>query len=378
MPQLTDISIKAAQPPESATVTFWDNSLKGFGLRISAGGAKTFIVLIASGRRQKIGRYPTISLATARTEARRILAEKALGKIKPTHTAFEDARTAFLKECEGRLRPLSLKLYKRHLEVHYPLGRTSVADITPNTILKSLNRLNDRPSEKEHAFRIGRTFFKWCISQHLIDRSPMELLAPPANGKSRERVLSQDELKAVYGTALRGSTTFHNLVALLILTGQRRGEITGIEQRWIAEDSITLPGHVTKNSREHTFPLGQQAKAIISRIPHVKDNPYLFPSSREHVRGKPATVMTGFSERKRDFDRECEITGWVLHDLRRTFATGLQQLGIRLEVTEALLNHVSGSRSGVVGIYQRYSWAGEMREAINAWEAHLAKLLESE
>lgn len=377
MPKLTDVSIRAARLPESGTVTHWDSDLKGFGLRISAGGAKTFIVLIGSGRRQKIGRYPTLSLASARAEAKRVLAEKTLGKIKPAHVAYEDARTTFLKECAAKLRQLSLKLYTRHLKVHYPFGRTGVADITPAAILKRLNQLNDRPSEKEHAFRIGRTFFKWCVAQHLIDRSPMERLATPANGKSRERVLTTRELTAVYRTALGGSTSFHHLVALLILTGQRRGELTRIKRTWIGDATVTLPGEVTKNGREHSFPLGEKAKAIIAAIPEVKDNPYLFPSARAHVRGKPSTTMTGFSERKRDFDEECRVSGWVLHDLRRTFATGLQQLGIRLEVTEALLNHVSGSRSGVVGIYQRYNWTAEMAAAVEAWESYLTKLLET-
>ena len=93
MPQtLTDTAIRGAQPPPTGTITLWDASLKGFGLRVSSGGAKSFIVLIASGRRQAIGRYPLISLSEARTEARRLLANKTLGKIRPVHVAFDDAK----------------------------------------------------------------------------------------------------------------------------------------------------------------------------------------------------------------------------------------------------------------------------------------------
>jgi hypothetical protein len=123
VPQLSDPAIKAAKPPATGTVTLWDGSLKGFGVRVSRGGAKTFIVLIASGRRQRIGRYGPggLTLSEARTEARRILAEKTLGKVRPKFTAFEDARDAFLKDCEQRLRPISVRLYRRHLSQHFPL-----------------------------------------------------------------------------------------------------------------------------------------------------------------------------------------------------------------------------------------------------------------
>jgi hypothetical protein len=159
---LTDAAIRAAAPYS----TLWDPALKGFGLRAGK-DRKTFVVLIDSGRRQAIGAYPLVSLSDARAEARRILAEKTLGRVRPKHVAFDDARDDFLKEREPRLRPLSLKLYRRHLTIHFPFGRTGVADITSRLIIKRLNELSDRPGEKEHAHRIGRTFFRWCVQQQL-------------------------------------------------------------------------------------------------------------------------------------------------------------------------------------------------------------------
>ena len=259
VPQLSDLSIRSAKPPETGTATFWDSSLKGFGLRVSKGGAKTFIVLIASGRRQSIGRYPLLSLSEARTEAKRILAEKTLGKVRPKHVAFDDAKADFLKECEARLRPLTLKLYRRHLSIHYPFGRTSVADIAPREIVKRLNQLNDRPGEKEHAHRIGRTFFRWCVRQHLIDRSPMENMVTPPLGASRDRVLTDDELKAVYRTGYKGGTPFHRLVALLVLLGLRRTEAANLRWSFFDETTRTLniPGTLTKNRRTLVIPYGR-------------------------------------------------------------------------------------------------------------------------
>jgi integrase len=374
LPALTDAAIRAAKPNSS----IWDTSLKGFGVR--AGKArKTFVVLIGSGRRQAIGTYPLISLSDARTEAKRILAEKTLGRVRPKHVAFEDARDDYLRECEKRLRPLTHRLYHGYLTRHFPFGRSGVADISPRHLVKKLNELNDRPSVKEHAHRIGRTFFKWCVQQHLIERSPMENLAKPPMGASRDRVLTDDELKAVYRTARNGDTPFHGLLLLLLLLGLRKMEVARLEWSFFDEDTktLTIPGELTKNKRTLVIPYASVVSDILQRTPKLSTR-YLFPSSREHVRGAPTTVMTGFTERKRHFDAACGVKDWVLHDCRRVIATGLQRLGTRLEVIEALLNHVSGTRAGIVGVYQRYDYKPELRVAVGAWQDFLEALLSAD
>ena len=195
---LNDKAVKSAKP---GTI-LWDASLKGFGLRAGS-HSKTFIVLVASGRRKRIGRYPLISLADARTAARKVLAEKTLGRIVPTHTAFEEARDQFFADCAGRIRPSTLRLYKAQLTRHFPFKRRSIGDITPLEILKALKNLS--PSQKEHAFRVGRTFFTWCMRQNMIDRSPMEKLEPPPLGKARERVLTDEGNRSPDGVLSPGS-----------------------------------------------------------------------------------------------------------------------------------------------------------------------------
>jgi hypothetical protein len=190
---LTDLSVKRIPVPEKGTVTHWD-TMKGFGVRVSAGGSKTFIVLIGPGRRQSIGRYPLISLSDARAEAKRILAEKTLGKVRPTHAAFEDVKEQFLAHCTRSNRPETVKSYRRHLNRHYPFGRKSVGDIGPRDILRNLAKLDDTPSEKHHAYVVGSRFFRWCIGQHFIDRSPMENLAIANTSRPRDRTFDRDEL----------------------------------------------------------------------------------------------------------------------------------------------------------------------------------------
>jgi integrase len=364
VPNLTDTAIRAAPTPAKGQTTIWDG-LKGFGVRLSQGGSKTFIVMIGSGKRLTIGRYPAVSLAEARTEARRLLAEKQLGKLRPARVSFDQALKEYLVDCETRLRPRSLKNYRDYLTAYFRYGRRALADIKTREIILSLRPLS--PSQREHAHRIGRTFFTWCVRHSLLDQSPMQNMPPVALGKPRTRVLTENELRAVWNAARTRRTPFHAIVALLILTGQRRGEIAALRWEWIKDDRIEFPASVAKNHRAWTVPIGREAQALLVR-PRFS-GPYVFPALRQ--RSARTTTINGWSKAKADLDRECGIIGWTLHDLRRTFATNLQRLGIRLEVTEGLLNHVSGTRAGIMGVYQQYRWEVEMREAIAQWEAYL-------
>jgi len=221
--QFTDLAIRNIKPPGSGNLYIWDDT--GLGLRVSARGTKSFCVLIGSGRRQTIGRYGPrgLTLSEARTEAKKILANKTLGRIRPLHTAFDDAKDEFLGERAKTLRPRTLADYTRLLAKHFPYGRSSVASITPRMILSRIGRLP--PSEKQHAFAAGRAFFRFCVGQQYLDRSPMADMDPPASSKPRQRVLTAEELAAVYKNAIDGRTSFHRIIALCILTGQRRGEL---------------------------------------------------------------------------------------------------------------------------------------------------------
>lgn len=377
MPQLSDMAIRAAKPAATA-YTIWDDVTAGFGCRIYPGGQKSFIVLIGSGRRQTLGRYnpPHFTLSDARTEARKILAEKTLGRVKPTHTAFEDAVKAFLADRAKTLRPRTLADYTRLLAKYYPHGRTSVASITPKQIAAQLRKLT--LSERHHAFAAGRAFFRFCVTEQYLDRSPMADMEPPAASRPRERVLSEEELRAVYKAAIAGQTTFHRIIALCLLTGQRRGEIARLERSWRAGDRITIPSQVTKNKRTHTFPIGPTAQAILDKTPELSDR-YYFPAARDRVKRKPATVFNGWGKPKAAFDKECGVTGWTIHDLRRCVSSGMAALGIQQIVVEKLLNHVSGgSQSQIARVYNVYAYFEEMREAVEKWEAHLAKLVRAD
>lgn len=370
--KLTDATIRALDKPDTGYRILWDQSLPGFGCRVSAGGTKSFVVLIASGRPFTIGRYGIITLATARSEAKKLLAEKQLGRIRPTHTAFDDAKDLFLADCKSRNKPRTVSDYTRLLK-HFPFERKSLADITAKDILRRISPLP--PSEKHHAFTAARRFFRWCVGQHYIDRSPMELMQTPRNGSARKRVLSEPELAKVYTTALKGTSLFHHIVALLVLTGQRRGEIAALERPWISGDLITIPGEHTKNGRAHTFPIGKAAQAVIATVPEVAESPYLFPAASQ--RKETTTVFNGWGKPKAAFDKECGVSGWVLHDLRRSLSTywASPRLAIAQVITEKYLNHVSGGAlSPIAAIYNQHQYHEEMRDAAERWEKFLASL----
>jgi integrase len=251
-----------------------------------------------------------------------------------------------------------------------PLGNQTIADITPREIAKIVDNLLATPSEAAHAFAAVKIFFRWAMRRHLTKSNPAEGLQGPPKARSRERVLTESELREVLQKARAAGFPFGLVLELLILTGQRRSEIGSLEWSWIDTDkrTITLPASVTKNKREHTLPYGDMVAAILERI--ERRGRFLFPGSKD-----ANLPITGWSNFKAAFDKTCEVESWTLHDLRRTFATNLAALGIRIEVTEKLLNHVSGSFGGIVGVYQRHAYMDEMRAAIDLWEKRLDQII---
>jgi integrase len=247
-------------------------------------------------------------------------------------------------------------------------GDRKLAAITKADVIAATDR--DSIVENRRLAVLSK-LFNWAISRDLLSTNPVAGVAKPAVEKSRDRVLTDDELVAVWKAATDLSWPFGDVVRLLILTGQRRGEVA--EMRWsevdLARRVWILPAARSKNDAEHEIPLSPQALAIIEQLPRQQNADLVFTTTGH-------TPISGFSNVKEKLDAKSGVSKWTVHDLRRTLATGLQRLGTRLEVTEAVLNHVSGSRGGVTGIYQRHTWATEKRAALEAWARHVAGLIE--
>ena len=364
--KLTDMAIKRLVAPQSGQATYWDDTTPGFGIRLSQ-KSRSFVVMYGEKRRLKtLGRYPDLALSDARKAARKFLSEAIDAPATPSiaPVTFNDAKAQFLAHCTRRLKPRTVRDYTWLLDRHFSFSG-DINAITKTQIIKALNTLADTPSLQQHAFVAIRTMMNWCVHNGLLEASPVPRIRQSSS--SRERILSDEELVAVYRRAKETSYPYGPIVELLILTGQRRGEIAALRRSWIADGIVTFPASFTKNKREHRLPLSPLALQVIETLPETGD--LLFPA-----RNRPDTPFSGWSKSKMRFDAGLPFSGYTLHDLRRTFSSNLARLGVPIHVTEKILNHASGSIGGVAAVYNRYSYFEEMAEALNLHEVFMIRL----
>jgi len=377
--RLNDVALRALQPPPKGQIDFWDAGLPGFGCRVSQGGAKTFL-LKRDNRRITLGRYPVISLQDARVEAKRLLAEFTLGRLRPQSLPYSEAVKLFLAEKAKSARPRTIADYTRMLAVHFPF-KGQLMDITHAQVAHRLERLKDTPAEHNHARTVGMIFFNWSKNRRYITDNPVVGISQYER-KRRTRVLSDAELKAIWHACsqqLQYANTdddqlaipknFAAIVQLMIVCGQRKGETAALQRAWIdlKNSIITLPDDITKNGNEHILPIGEFAVLCIT--PFLAKEDLLFPAAN-----KPTKPFCGWGKAKETLDKLCGVTAWTLHDIRRTFRTNLGRLGVAPHIAERVVNHVS-ARSDMERTYDLHRYLPEMRDAIERWETHLTALL---
>jgi integrase len=381
-------------PPGKKDALVFDDEQAGLGVRVTASGGKRFLAQYSyagAKRRIPLGSCSAISLAAARDAVRVILGDVAKGRDpaadrkeatqetrrKATHDAltlgallgqWESLRLADKRERYAIEAVRALRhAFGKHLTE--PAGYLDRAAVV--RVLDGLTK-DGKAAMASRTAAYGRACYQWASKRGSLATNPFQNL-PLAPVAKRDRVLSTDEMRAVW-EATCGTGAFNAIVRMLMLTGQRREEVTAMTWNEIAPDhsTWTLPASRAKNGVAHFVPLSAQAQAILRAAPRIQregaERPDLvFPGQRGPFRG--------FSKSKEALDGVSGVSDWRLHDLRRTMATGLQKLGVRLEVTEAVLNHTSGSRAGIIGVYQRYTWADEKRAALNAWGAHIAAIV---
>jgi integrase len=272
---------------------------------------------------------------------------------------------AFLGRQEARLRPRSLVEVTRHLRVHAkPLHRLPLAGIDRRAVAALLAEVDQKsgPSAANCVRASLSAFFSWAMREGLIDANPALGTNKAVENGARDRVLSDAELAQIWNAA--GDGEYGAIVRVIALTGTRRSEIGGLKWREIDFDkaAITLPPERVKNGREFTIPLSPPALAILKALPRNGD--YVF--------GRGAAGFNGWAKAKAELDRRIQILPWVLHDLRRTMSTVMHDLlSIQPHIVEACLNHTSGHRHGVAGIYNRASYFNEKATAFNLWSEHV-------
>jgi integrase len=331
--RLTDITLRQLSQEQGQT-RYFDEALPGFGVTVGT-RTKTFFVMRGEKRQlTTIGKYPEISLSDARKAAKRLLVQEAT---ESSPTRLLDAVGGFLADCEARLRPSSVAYYR--------LALRSAPDIAISDATKRNLPATTPPEVKSY-----KALFNWCMREELTDRNPFQHSKVTFN--QRSRVLTDEEIKAIW---TYDYPPFSDIIKLCILTGQRRGEISQFNAAWIENDTITIPSTVTKNSHEHVFPFNMLTAYYLKRyVGHT---------------------WNGWSKGKLRIDKHVPIPPWTIHDLRRTFSTTHARLGTPLHVTEKLLNHVSGTVSGVAAIYNRHNYLKEMRRAALDYELHIANVV---
>ena len=364
--RFTDISLRALRHSDTL-VTYWDETMPAFGLRIGL-RSKTFLVVHGGGRRIKIGRFPDVSLADARKEAKRLLANPAPQLASRTPDVLVlSAVEVFLETRAAKNRASTKAETERVLRRHLlpDLGGHPVNEITSEHITSIIDGLAETPGTANHVFTAMRTFFNWSVARRYITHSPMAGMSLPAKPGERDRVLTDAELAAVYRAAADMSHPFGYIVLLCIHTGLRRGEVGALKWSYITQETITIPAELAKNGEVHMIPnlIGNN----LLLIPKTSD--YLFPS---HA----GTPFSAWSKNKRRLDARCGVADWVLHDLRRTFSTKMAEWQIAPpHVTERLLNHTVGSLTPIARVYNRWNYLAEMRDALERYEKRLAQLL---
>lgn len=238
--RLTDLLIRSLKAPKKGQKTFFDDALPGFGVRVSLGGTKSFIVMYGKERRLRtIGRYPDVALAYARKKAKQVHGEAFSGRAGTSSTvSFAEARERFLEDSRARTKPSTIYEYHRLLHKHFPLVKP-LAAVSRQDIMEIVTALRDKASLEQHAFVAIRTMMNWCLRHGLVEASPV----PPLRFKtlSQTRILTDEELKAVWYRAAEIGYPYGSIVQLLVLTGQRRGEIAGLRRSWIKDDEVVFP-----------------------------------------------------------------------------------------------------------------------------------------
>jgi integrase len=360
--------------------TIWDtgkNAVCGFGVRRQKQDAFYVLKYSIHGRRGfiTIGRHGSPwTPDLARKEAKRLTglvadgkdpqAEKTAARLAAADT-FEGSLDRYLKHKEVTLKPRPYDEVKRHLQKHCkPLHRLSLSEIDRRTVAARLGEIETAsgPVARNRVRSSLSAFFNWCIREGLLETNPVLNTGKAQENGSRERVLTDKELKEIWNASGEGG--FADIVKLLILTGQRREEIGGLRWSEVQGDVIVLPPERVKNRKEHTVPLSAPAKAIFDARKR---------NGRELVFGIGEGGFSGWSDAKETmpvFDEP-----WTLHDIRRTAATVMaDRLDILPHIVEAILNHVSGHKAGVAGVYNRARYLPQMREALDRWAEHVMKL----
>jgi len=383
--KLTAKSIENIKPTKTRQ-EIADELLTGLFLIVQPTGKKSWAVryrIHGKSKKYTIGAYPIFTLAKARELAAAALRQVAVGadpaeekKEAETSTVAAVVAEFIGKHCERKQRPRTIYENKRMLQkiVLPRWGERSIASITRSDVRDMLERIVARgsPMMANRVHEIIRSLFNWCIENEIVTASPVANLKKPTERKSeRDRFLDDGEIRLVMKAAKEMGGPFGAAVQFLLLTGARRAEVC--ELTWGELDLERavwhLPASRAKNGVANDVALSPQALAILKAMPRFVGSDFVFSHDGAHA----VSNFSKYRERLAAMLPET-MPAFTLHDLRRSTASGLARIGVPVTTCEKILNHVSGSFGGIVGIYQKHDYAEEKRKALMAWSDHVSKL----
>jgi len=366
-----------------AHVVIWDTEQRGFGLLVLPSSEKRYVVQYrAAGKSRRMTFKPGLRLSEARKEAKAVvgavakggdpMAERRRQEGAATNTLKAIAEEYFKREGD-KLRSAEWRKAAFERLIYPALGTRQIDTIKRSEIVRFLDKVEDErgPSMAHLALAFLSRVFNWHASRDDDFLSPirrgMGRIKPSEH--ARERVLTDDELRAVWQAAEGTSGPFGHYVQFLLLTATRRNEAAGMKREELSNGDWVVPaervegGKGMKGKREHVVPLSPAAKAIVDGMPML--GPFVFTTSGRHP-------INGFSYYKRAFDKACGVTGWRLHDLRRTARSLMSRAGVNADVAERCLAHKIG---GVRGVYDRYAYHAEKKHAFEALASSIAHIV---
>jgi integrase len=371
---ITIRSVDALEPGQ----VIWDDKVIGFGARRQLNAVAYVIKYRVHGKQRfvTLGRHGVLTPDQARREAKRLLGEAAGGNdpARDKSTALGKVIDKYLEYAEKTQRPSTYGDTKRYLKVNYEsLHGCPIAKLKRRDVTKELAKIEAKhgPIVAARARAALSAFFNWAIGDgYDLVANPVTGTNKPPEPKSKERVLSDTELTEIWSAC--GDDDYGRIVRLLMLTAQRRDEVGGLMRSEIIGDLWTIPGERTKNHQEHKVPLSAPALEIIEKALGSTNRDFAFGSG-PRKNGDKDRGFSGWSKSKAELDKQISVTDWTLHDLRRTAATVMaDKLGVLPHIVEAILNHISGHKAGVAGIYNRARYLPQMRESLDKWAAHIA------
>lgn len=380
--KFTARTIESLRPSDQVQVDYWDESLAGFGLRVTRSGIKTWLVryrLNGRRRRFKIGTYPITGLAEARDAAKHALHGIAQG-YDPAANRTQDRMADSFSDLAHEYLERHAKPNKRSWREDERILNKDVLpkwkglkakDVTRKDVLKLLDDTVSRgaPVHANRVLALIRKIFNFGIQRDIVVMNPCQAVSRPTKEYSRERVLSQEEIKKVWQGLDSEEVLTSAIFKLYILTGQRGSEIRSMS--WddldLQTNWWTIPGEKTKNSLAHRVPLSEQALDVIRSISFTKETSHwVFPSpidKSKHVDNIQKAIQR---------IRKKANVSFVGHDFRRTAASHMAAQGIQRLVVSKIINHVE---QGVTKVYERYSYDQEKRAALDSWGSFIQKIL---